>query len=99
EVETAPARGARAFHRVEQPLVNAKRAMEPHRVIERCELNVALREIEAGGSGRRREQVIVRDVREHVSVQVRAVRQRTDRLEPKVTDRLGAHGWLELRRL
>ena len=75
EREAAAARRVRALHRVQQPVVDAERSMEPHRVVEARELHVALGEMDAVRHRGRHHELIVGHVREHVAVQVGIVGQ------------------------
>ncbi len=70
-----PARAlrGRAVAGIQQPFVDAERAVEPHRVIEAGDLHIALQERDAVRQHRRADQIEIRCVGEHRAVQRRRI--------------------------
>src|SRR5438270_260390 len=86
----------RAVHRVKQPLIHARRAMEPHRVIDARDHRAFADPAHAVGTQGGRDQVVVRRVRQHAGVQQAVIGHSIDSPKP---DRLPRLGYARLERI
>ncbi len=90
--------GVGALHRIQQPVIHAKRPVKPHGVVQAGDLHLRLPEVLSVGVKRCHHQTVIGGIGQQILVDGRILRHPVDGLDPIVSQRLallrrkGIHG-------